>query len=382
MNPSSRQNRSRGPWSFLISLAVHCVIVAFVLFLTSSLKDPMKTPLTDFKTVEFAEDPTLNEIGSGDGDEDPGGQVTESEELLHEQAGAIQSSDRELTETVVKVEDDRIHESADSVSSNDQLLKITDQEELRDLAALAALQNSQSAKNRRDLEAKKRALAEAKRLRELELFHKAKGQKAGIGGAKAKGSGKNGAAQRIGDSQRDGSKTFTTVTEGNVILVIDISYSMAREMKTINGEKTSGLDFVKAELINLIRQQLNTKIQFNVIAFGSRTVPWRRAVVPAGPGLRLEAIKWVSELKVEGGTNLHSALKLALADVEVTRIIVLSDGRPSVGLTKPKRILEEVRRRNKTKKVRIDTIRFQSSWKGDLLKELARQNGGRFKSVP
>lgn len=383
MNHSSKQSRDQGLWSFFISLAVHCVIVALILFLTSFLKDPVKAPLTELATVQFTDDPRPRKMGDGE-DVDPG-DVTEREDMLPEQLGTVLSSDRQLSETVVDVEQDRIAESAQSVASKDQEIETTDQKELSHLAALAKEQGSKSAENLKKLEDKQRAIAEAKRLRELELFRQAqaKGQQAGAGLAKGKGGGERGAAQRVNDpgSKSDGSGTFATITEGHVILVIDISYSMAREVKTVEGKKMSGLEYVKAELINLIREQLNSKIQFNVIAFGSRTIPWRRVVVPAGVELRLEAIEWVSKLKVEGGTNLHSALKLALTDNEVTRMIVLSDGRPSVGLTKPKRILEQIRQRNK-RKVRIDTIRFQSSWKGDLLKELAKQNGGTFKSVP
>lgn len=373
-----------GPWSILLSLALHSLIVALFFFLSNFLSPPKLQPLTELEVISFTDDPAPASLEGDEGSEDEEGSLTETGELVDEDRQEIQSTQSDLQEFAEEFESEQIQESADAVQSGDQDLVSRDQAELAESMASTKKRQAQLS---RALEEKRKAEEEAKqrakRQRELDLFRRAEAarKKSGDRRSPGQGKGKRG-RKKVADleASSDGSRTFSTIKDGQVIFVIDISSSMARERRRVNGERMSGLKYVKSELVGLIRQQLNAKIQFNVIAFGTHARSWRRAVVPAGPELRLEAIEWISKLKVEGGTNLYSALKLALSDVEVSRIILLSDGRPSVGLTKPERILEEVKKRNK-RKVRIDTIRFQSTWSGALLKDLAEQNGGQFKSV-
>lgn len=384
MKQDDPAKNTAGLWSILLSLALHSLIVALCFFLSNFLAPPKVESLTELELISFTDDQAPSSMEGDEGSEDEAGSLTETGEVVDDDRREVQTTESDLQEFTEAFESEQIQESAEAVQSSDQDMESRDQRELAESMAStkkrqAELFRAMEEKREAEEEAKRRA----KRRRELDLFRRAEAARktSGNGSSPGQGKGQRG-AKKVSENEAssDGSRTFSTIKDGQVIFVIDISSSMARERRRVNGKRMSGLEYVKSELVGLIRQQLNAKIQFNVIAFGTHARSWRRAVVPAGPELRLEAIEWISKLKVEGGTNLYSALKLALSDVEVSRIILLSDGRPSVGLTKPNRILEEVKKRNK-RKVRIDTIRFQSTWSGALLKDLSEQNGGQFKSV-
>ena len=61
-------------------------------------------------------------------------------------------------------------------------------------------------------------------------------------------------------------------------------------------------------------------------------------------------------------------------DPDVDTIYLLSDGAPSAGKhTAPGEILREIRRKNRSRQIAINTI---SLGRSDLMKKLAEQNGG------
>ena len=69
--------------------------------------------------------------------------------------------------------------------------------------------------------------------------------------------------------------------------------------------------------------------------------------VELNPESRAKASKFVEGWKPFGGTDLHKALKTALAYEGVDAIYLISDGSPSVDVTKPEELLVKVRELNK-----------------------------------
>jgi Mg-chelatase subunit ChlD len=105
---------------------------------------------------------------------------------------------------------------------------------------------------------------------------------------------------------------------------------------------------------------------------------------------RPQVAAYLKNLEAVGATNLYSALEVALdlagagADEkwevpEIDTIFVLSDGRPSVGLsTDPDEILALVKERNEAAGITIHTIGLSGAQDAYLLRSLAEQNGGTY----
>jgi hypothetical protein len=203
-----------------------------------------------------------------------------------------------------------------------------------------------------------------------------------------------------------------------IVFVIDVSGSMEQSVMEEERFKDGGypsmlrIDIVKTELARTI-ERLERHVQFNILAFATDVRPWKKGLVPANVLNKSSADSWVKRLEAIGGsskqdlaevglvasasleqgkTNTHAALMQALGidptakrkskkpsyEVDVDTIFFLSDGRPSDGLyVVPEDILREVREANELRKVVIHVIAI-----GDvhieLMKELAKQNGGQF----
>ena len=106
--------------------------------------------------------------------------------------------------------------------------------------------------------------------------------------------------------------------------------------------------------------------------------------------VRLEVLEHVDGLEAVGGTNLFGALRTALevagadggdefADPPIDTIFLLTDGRPSIGVTTDAdAILEFVDDRNRSAGIVIHTIGLSGAQDAYLLGELARRSGGTY----
>ena len=87
---------------------------------------------------------------------------------------------------------------------------------------------------------------------------------------------------------------------------------------------------------------------------------------------------WLGKQAAKGGGAIYDALLAAMQDPEVDTIYLLSDGVPSYGtVSRDYRVLQEVRRHNRWRRVAIHTILLGS--KGTdrkFMRSLAAQNGG------
>jgi hypothetical protein len=211
----------------------------------------------------------------------------------------------------------------------------------------------------------------------------------------------------------DGSGLYERVTSERVCFVIDNSGSMkitgevVEETKPVQGTGThskdppspdakkktvSRLEYVQKELVNVIDQQLSKRSTFNVIAFASEVVPWRKSLVPATDANKNAAKTWVQALKPTSETNIYGALEAAFADKDVDTIYILTDGFPDWGKYQTTdAICGEVKRWNDTRKVKIhcicylvgDATKFHvienKSMSKTFMKRLADESGGTFK---
>ncbi|MBL9076415.1 MAG: HEAT repeat domain-containing protein [Planctomycetes bacterium] len=196
-----------------------------------------------------------------------------------------------------------------------------------------------------------------------------------------------------------------------VVFVLDLSGSMNWPMRSEAGtgrKKTpTGLDFLKQELRRAIGA-LAPNAQCNLVTFNGNPKPelWQKDLVPATDKNRERLLKYVDELRADGGTNLWCGLEEAMKikslvhntryECNVDELFVLSDGAPSVGaVTEPVQILRLVAESNRAAGMRINTVFVNTVMPeeyrrqvpepemkpAELMQRLAEQNGGVFREL-
>ncbi|XP_045048322.2 inter-alpha-trypsin inhibitor heavy chain H4 isoform X2 [Desmodus rotundus] len=129
----------------------------------------------------------------------------------------------------------------------------------------------------------------------------------------------------------------------NVIFVIDKSGSMmGRKMQQTR------------EALIKILDDLNPKDQFNLISFSGKATQWKPSLVQASEDNVKAARDYAAGIQAQGGTNINDAMLMAIQLLEkanqeellpagsVPLIILLTDGDPTVGVTDPTKIQENV----------------------------------------
>ncbi|XP_039723387.1 inter-alpha-trypsin inhibitor heavy chain H4 isoform X1 [Pteropus medius] len=129
----------------------------------------------------------------------------------------------------------------------------------------------------------------------------------------------------------------------NVIFVIDKSGSM-------RGKK---IQQTREALIKIL-DDLSPKDQFNLVPFSEEATQWKPSLVPASAENVKEARTYAAGIQAQGGTNINSAMLMAVELLEratreellpsgsVSLIILLTDGDPTVGETSPEKIQRNV----------------------------------------
>jgi hypothetical protein len=188
-----------------------------------------------------------------------------------------------------------------------------------------------------------------------------------------------------------------------VLFVLDLSGSMnfamvprdnpdddpAKPYDEPQGDEPSRLAVAKTELLRAL-SGIDEGSVFNLVMYASDVWTWKDDLVEMEEDTRPAVAAYLEGLKAVGATNLYSALEVALdlagADAdekwevpEIDTIFVLSDGRPSVGLsTDPDEILALVKERNEAAGITIHTIGLSGAQDAYLLRSLAEQNGGTY----
>mgnify|MGYP003642582102 CR=1 FL=1 len=191
-----------------------------------------------------------------------------------------------------------------------------------------------------------------------------------------------------------------------VVFILDLSGSMDWPMDD-QGGKVKRLDYAKRELLKAI-DGLAPDSMFNLVTFNGddEAEMWNKKLVDATKRNKERFKKFVEKLRPLGGTNLWSGLEAALNikllkygshyETTVDEIFLLSDGAPSVGdVQDPVEILRLVQEVNRFKEVRINTVfissqtppqvqaaqRRMSLVPKELMRRMAKQNGGKFRDV-
>jgi hypothetical protein len=151
---------------------------------------------------------------------------------------------------------------------------------------------------------------------------------------------------------------------GKIVYILDRSGSMA-----------DSIDVVKAEVVRSIKA-LTADQQFHVIFYSSGPpvqLP-RRALVPATDASKDEAVKFLDTVLAQGETDPTQALKDAFA-LKPDTICLLTDGEFD------RQVVDLVKQLNTDGKVRVYTFAFQYKTGEALLKQIADENGGKYKYI-
>jgi hypothetical protein len=154
-------------------------------------------------------------------------------------------------------------------------------------------------------------------------------------------------------------------------------------------DEFSRLDVAKTELLRALGGLEEGSI-FNIVMYASDVWTWKDDLVEMEEDTRPKISGFLDGLQAVGATNLYSALEVALdlsgahanekwTEPEIDTIFVLSDGRPSVGLsTDADEILALVKERNEAAGITIHTIGLSGAQDAYLMRSLAEQNGGTY----
>jgi hypothetical protein len=209
------------------------------------------------------------------------------------------------------------------------------------------------------------------------------------------------------DAQETLGLTFFGITTESqrVLFILDVSGSMnfsmvARDNPTDEPDKpydmprsneVSRLVAAKKDLLQALGGLKDGAVT-NLIVYASDVWSWKDQPTTLEAGTRAELNAYVEALEAVGGTNIYGALEFAfdMAGVEgkgewerppFDTIFLLSDGRPSIGVTTDvEEILAFVREKNRAAGIVIHTIGLSGAHNAYLLRNLAEQNGGTYVS--
>jgi hypothetical protein len=175
---------------------------------------------------------------------------------------------------------------------------------------------------------------------------------------------------------RPGSASYygLPVYGSRIVFIADYSGSM-------QGVK---MDAAKRELIATIAQ-LPDGVRFNVIAFNSEVIPWKRELQTVSPQSRKEAMAFVGSGQAAAMTASFTALNAGLLQ-DCDAIYFLTDGEPTVGqITKPDAIIAAISRTNRVRRATINCIGIGVGGQGGafdvFLSDLAAKNFGAYRKI-
>lgn len=159
-----------------------------------------------------------------------------------------------------------------------------------------------------------------------------------------------------------------------IVFIIDYSGSMA-------GAK---MDAAKRELQNAV-SVLPAAVKFNIIAFHTEVVPWKRDLQPVSPQIKQEASAWVASGAPTMMTNSYGALEAAIGQ-DCDAIYFLTDGSPTVGKVKdPAQIVSLISRQNRVRRATINALGIGVGPEGGpfdrFLKAIAEKNFGVYRRL-
>lgn len=222
---------------------------------------------------------------------------------------------------------------------------------------------------------------------------------------------------RVRKKRNDDSAEFfgVEIRAQRVMYVIDVSGSMQLWDEGGSEKGGSGASWQNRQRIRRVKQQLSESVRklnkgarFNIVSFSDRVQIFSdKGIVPATKSWKGKAVKWVQGFQANGLTHTDDALKKAFEDRTIDTIVLLSDGAPTKQNQDSNalmdRIIKDVERWNKLRKIKIYTFGFDGQGKlppsrgggnaggpgggagsnplVEFLKKLAEGNGGEYVSI-
>jgi hypothetical protein len=181
------------------------------------------------------------------------------------------------------------------------------------------------------------------------------------------------------------------------VLVTDLSTSMeTRERRAASGEREYAVVMTRLEIaigeLARLMASLDESHHFDLVTFRHDARAWRGRLEPAGAREIKSAVKEIRGYRAHGSTNVYDALvtvfDMAQTALDATgprpedldTVFLLTDGAPTAGeLTAPELLLEYVRERNRTLKLRVHCIALSADpLNRAFLQELAAATGGAY----
>ena len=154
----------------------------------------------------------------------------------------------------------------------------------------------------------------------------------------------------------------------DIIFILDTSGSMS-------GEK---IEKAKAAL-KVGVESLNANDRFNIISFSGEEHLMKANLIEAGAAGKQIGLKFIENLRAEGGTNINDALVAAFKQFQSSdrpaMIVFLTDGLPTVGPTDVKQIVKNVAEVNRAG-VRLFSFGVGYDVNTNLLDKLSADNRG------
>jgi len=154
----------------------------------------------------------------------------------------------------------------------------------------------------------------------------------------------------------------------DIVFILDTSGSMS-------GEK---IDKAKAALRFGV-ESLSPRDRFNIISFSGEEHLMKSGLVEATNDSKQTGLKFIENLRAEGGTNINDALVPAFKQFQSgerpAMIVFLTDGLPTVGTTDLKQIIKNVSDANRAN-VRLFSFGVGYDVNTDLLDKLSADNRG------
>jgi len=154
----------------------------------------------------------------------------------------------------------------------------------------------------------------------------------------------------------------------DIIFILDTSGSMS-------GEK---IEKAKAALRFGV-ESLSPHDRFNIISFSGEEHLMKASLIEAGAAGKQAGLKFLENLRAEGGTNINDALIAAFKQFQSTErpamIVFLTDGLPTVGPTDVKQIEKNVEEANHAR-VRLFSFGVGYDVNTNLLDKLSADNRG------
>jgi len=165
----------------------------------------------------------------------------------------------------------------------------------------------------------------------------------------------------------------TSIVPKDIVVVIDRSGSMSSDNKLSQAK----------EALRFVLANLNTEDRFNIIAYSDYVESFFKQLTPAGKAYIDQARDKVDRLEPMGGTNIHEALKQAMAMVanpepasgRPVYVIFLTDGQPTIGSRNIGEILADTKKAN-TANARIFALGVGYDVNVQLLDKLVEDNRG------